>query len=75
MAPILRRRRLQGQAYRLGINKQSGRILIKQKSKKKEDSVEVGTDYEQQRAKENFVQQHRNSKQLLNNNSCKVLHQ
>jgi hypothetical protein len=56
-------------------------ILIKQKSKKKEDTLEVGTDYEHQRAKDYLTQE---LKQLLNNkkkkkiaskHSCKVLHQ
>jgi hypothetical protein len=57
-------------------------IFIKQKSKKREDSVEVGTDYEHQRAKDYLTQQHRNSnnssigtKMIAFKYSCKVLHQ
>jgi hypothetical protein len=43
-------------------------ILIKQKIEKKEDSVKVGTDYEQQRAKDYLTQEHRNS----NNSSIRT---
>jgi hypothetical protein len=37
-------------------------ILIKQQIEEKEDSVESGTDYEHQKAKDCLTQQHRNSK-------------
>jgi hypothetical protein len=58
-------------------------ILIKQKKwKRKENSVEVGTDYEKQRAKDYLTHQHRNSnnfsirtKIIVSKHSCKVLHQ
>jgi hypothetical protein len=43
-------------------------ILIKEKSKKKEDSIEVGTDYEHQRAKYYLTQQHR----ISNNSSITI---
>jgi hypothetical protein len=56
-------------------------VSLRPKSKKK-DSVEVGTDYEHQRAKEYLTQQHRNSnnssittKIIASKHSCKVLHQ
>jgi hypothetical protein len=52
-------------------------ILIKQK-----DSVDVGTDYEHQRAKDYLTQQHKNpinssirTKIIASKHSCKVLHQ
>jgi hypothetical protein len=57
-------------------------ILIKQKIEEKEDSVEVGTYYEHQRAQMYLPQQHRNSnnvsittKMIASKYSCKVLHQ
>jgi hypothetical protein len=50
--------------------------------KQKEDSIEVSTDYEHQRAKDYLTQQHRNSnnssirtKMIASKHSCKVLHQ
>jgi hypothetical protein len=55
---------------------------LNKKSKKKEDSVEVGTDCEHQRAKDYLTQQHRNSRNssittkiIASKHSCKVLHQ
>jgi hypothetical protein len=57
-------------------------ILIKQNIEEKEDSVEIGIDYEHQKAKDYIIQQHRNSsnssittKMIAFKNSCKVLHQ
>jgi hypothetical protein len=34
---------------------------LRKKMKKKEDSIETGTDYEQPKAKDCLIQQHRNS--------------
>jgi hypothetical protein len=57
-------------------------ILIKQKLKKMEDSIEVGTNYEHQRAKDYLIQQHRISnnssittEMTAYKRSCMVLHQ
>jgi hypothetical protein len=56
-------------------------ITKKKTSKKEDDSVEGGTDYEHQRAKDYVTQQHRNSnnssitKLIASKHSCQVLHQ
>jgi hypothetical protein len=57
-------------------------VLIKQKIEEGKDSVEVGTDYEHQRAKDYLTQQHRNSnnssittKMIAFKQTCKVLNQ
>jgi hypothetical protein len=49
--------------------------LIKQKVGEKEDSVEIGTDYKHQRAKDYLTQQHGNSNNssiTTSKHSCKV---
>jgi hypothetical protein len=57
-------------------------IIIKQKLRKKEDSVENGSNYEHLQAREYLMQKHRNSKNssITTNmtafkHSCKDLHQ
>jgi hypothetical protein len=51
------------------------------KLKEKQDSTEIGTDYEHQKAKDYLTRQYKNSKELsttkmtASKHSCKVLHQ
>jgi hypothetical protein len=63
-------------------SRHAGPILIEQKSKKEEDPVEFGTDYEHRSTKDYITQQHRNSSNssitttvIASKHSCKVLHQ
>jgi hypothetical protein len=63
-------------------NKKKKTKKKQKKNRKNEGSVEVGTDYEHQGAKNYLTQQHRNSnnssigtKMIASTHSCKVLHQ